>query len=217
MAGGRSIWPWLAVAGLVAAFLAVGHGHGDHDADARSTAPHSTAAPTTSAPTRSATPDPNDPAQFAGPVVTYARQAGVHAQLLMAILYNESYKPHDPAFERAWQKSKPDAAFGIANMHRAAFDDTKRGRPFANRSWEELPDHPDLAIQAAAWYLHDLQAQLPAHRTGAYTTDQLLALGYNTGTGNMRLFAEGTSPGSQARSYLDTLRGNWAKAAQALK
>jgi soluble lytic murein transglycosylase-like protein len=112
---------------------------------------------------------------------------------------------------------KPDAAFGIANMHRAAFDDTKRGRPFAHRKWEDLPGDPDLAIQAAAWYLHDLAAQLPGRRAGAYSTDQLLALGYNTGAGNMRAFARGATPGSQARSYLDDLRGNWPRAAEALK
>lgn len=68
----------------------------------------------------------------------------------MAILYNESDKPHDAAFERAWQKIKPDAAFGIADMHRAAFDEAKRGRGFADRRWEELPDDPDVAITAAA-------------------------------------------------------------------
>ncbi|MFE8949566.1 undecaprenyl-diphosphate phosphatase [Streptomyces sp. NPDC007856] len=37
------------------------------------------------------------------------------AQWVMAILYDEAYKPHDPSFERAWQKYKPDAVFGIAN------------------------------------------------------------------------------------------------------
>lgn len=217
MAGKRSIL-WLGAAAIGIVILATGYGrHGDHDADARSTARPTTAAPTTTAAPRSAKPDPNDPAQFAAPVRRYAQQAGVHAQLLMAVLYNESYKPHDPAFERAWQKTKPDAAFGIANMHRAAFDDTKRGRPFADRGWEELPDDPDLAIQAAAWYLHDLAAQLPAQHAHTYSTDELLALGYNAGAGNMHAFAEGTAPGSQARSYLDNLRANWSKAARVLR
>ncbi|MCT2582322.1 transglycosylase SLT domain-containing protein [Actinophytocola sp. S1-96] len=127
----------------------------------------------------------------------------------MAILYNESYKPHDPDLERAWQKIDPDASFGIANMHRAAFDDTKRGRDFAGRQWEELPDDPDLAIQAAAWYLHDLATQLPPNWPGPYTRDELLALGYNTGPGNMLAFAQGSTPGEQAQSYLDKLRDNW--------
>ncbi|KEF18246.1 hypothetical protein ADK47_05650 [Streptomyces rimosus subsp. rimosus] len=158
-----------------------------------------------------------DPSRFAPQVVTHARQAGVNARLLMAILYNEAYKPHDPAWERAWQRSKPDAAFGIANMHRAAFDQTKRGRDFADRDWHELPDDRDLAIKAAAWYLHDLDAQLPARRSGSLSRDELLALGYNTGAGNMRAFARGTAPGPQAQSYLDRLHDNWATAQQALQ
>ncbi|WP_329048705.1 lytic transglycosylase domain-containing protein [Amycolatopsis sp. NBC_01488] len=157
-----------------------------------------------------------DPARFAGQVRTRAAEAGVAPQLVMAILYNESYKPHDPDLEREWQKLKPDAAFGVANMHRATYDQTKRGRPFAGRDWTELPDDPDLAIRAEAWYLHDLAAQLPAKHSGAYTADELLALGYNTGPATMKAFARGTRPGSQAQSYLDTLRGNWAKAAAAL-
>jgi hypothetical protein len=135
----------------------------------------------------------------------------------MAILYNESYKPHDPAMERAWQQIKPDAAFGIANMHKAAFDDTKRGRDFAGRDWQELPDDPDLAIDAAAWYLHDLAVQLPPKRAAPYTRDELLALGYNAGASSMAAFAEGATPGDVARSYLDRLQANWAAAGQAVR
>ncbi|WAL68228.1 transglycosylase SLT domain-containing protein [Amycolatopsis cynarae] len=176
--------------------------------------------PTTPPPSSASAPAPatsnQDPAKFAAQVVAHAREAGVDAQLVMAILYNESYKPHDPELERAWQQLHPDAAFGVANMHRAAFDETKRGRPFAGRDWQDLPDDPDLAIQAEAWYLHDLAAQLPATRSGRLTTNELLALGYNTGPGNMRAFARGTTPGSQAQSYLDTLHANWAKAGQAV-
>jgi hypothetical protein len=213
----RSRRPWLAAAALLVGGCSLVQGqHGTGSAPAGpSTGPASTAS-SQPATTRPAAPDPNKPEQFAAPVITYAHQAGVHPQLLMAILYNESYKPHDPAFERAWQRMKPDAAFGIANMHKAAFDDTKQGRPFAHRNWQELPDHPDLAIQAAAWFLHDLAAQLPTHRSGTLTEDQLLALGYNTGAGNMLAFARGVAPGAQARSYLDTLHTNWSRAAQAL-
>ncbi|WP_245787717.1 transglycosylase SLT domain-containing protein [Amycolatopsis saalfeldensis] len=156
-----------------------------------------------------------DPSRYAAQVRAHAGEAGVDPQLVMAILYNESYKPHDPELERAWQKLKPDAAFGVANMHRATFDQTRRGRPFAGRTWEQLPDDPDLAIQAEAWYLHDLAAQLPASH-GAYQTSELLALGYNTGPGTMKAFARGTKPGAQAQSYLDTFRANQAKAAAAL-
>ncbi|WP_410592866.1 transglycosylase SLT domain-containing protein [Amycolatopsis sp. lyj-23] len=157
-----------------------------------------------------------DPARFAPQVRTRAAEAGVSPRLLMAILYNESYKPHDPELERAWQNVKPDAAFGVANMHRATFDQTKEGRAFAARDWQELPDDPDLAIRSAAWYLHDLAAQLPAKHPSGLTTDELLALGYNAGPGNMKAFARGTRPGAQAQTYLDTLRSNWAKADAAL-
>jgi hypothetical protein len=146
----------------------------------------------------------------------YAARAGISGQLLMAILYNEAYKPHDPQLERSWQHIKEDSAFGIANMHRAAFDDSKRGR-FGKRQWEELPDHPDLAIEAAAWHLHDLARRLPDHRSGKFSKDELLALGYNTGAGNMRAFATGATPGAQAQSYLDNLHENWDKAAKAVK
>lgn len=122
----------------------------------------------TRTPTASATPSAPatttssyDPAQYASQVRARAHQAGVGARLVMAILYNEAYKPHDPALERAWQKCKPDAAFGIANMHRATFDEVRKGRDFADRSWQDLSDDRDLAIEAEAWYLHDLADQLP--------------------------------------------------------
>jgi hypothetical protein len=157
------------------------------------------------------------PARFAPQVRTHAGRAGIHPQLLMAILFNEAYKPHDPALERAWQRIQPDAAFGIANMHRAAFDEAKRGRDFADRDWQELPDDPDLAIEAAAWHLHDLARQLPARWSGQYTRDELLALGYNAGAGSMKAFARGARPGRVAQSYLDRLRANWPKAAAALR
>jgi hypothetical protein len=163
-----------------------------------------------------ASPSNDDVARFAGPVAKYADQAGVNPQLLMAILYNESYKPHDPAAERAWQRIKPDAAFGIANMHKAAFDDTKRRRDFADRDWQELPDDPALAIEAAAWYLHDLAAQLPATWPGSYTRDELLALGYNVGASNMTAFARGATPTGTTRDYLDRLHANWAVAGRAI-
>ncbi|WP_432165859.1 transglycosylase SLT domain-containing protein [Streptomyces sp. bgisy031] len=185
---------------------------------------HSSRTPTTptpkpgpSASSSSTTPSGTyDPAAYAPQVRARAAEAGVSPRLLMAILYNESYKPHDPALERAWQRYKPGAAFGIADMHRAAFDETKRGRAFAGRRWEELPDDRDLAVRAAAWYLHDLARQLPAHPSGPYDKDELLALGYNTGAGNMRAFARGATPGSQAADYLDRLRSNWEKAGRAV-
>ena len=234
MAGRRTRWGWLAL--VVAAVVVWGvMARGGHTAS-QARGDRSTPAPTPSQPSRSpepsqpsrsqsASPSPSgkaspsgsyDPADYAPQVRARARQAGVGARLVMAILYNEAYKPHDPAFERAWQRYKPDAAFGIANMHRAAFDETRRGRDFAGRRWDELPDDRDLAIEAAAWHLHDLSAQLPAHWSGPYTRDELLALGYNTGAGNMLAFARGATPGSQARSYLDRLHDNWAKAGRAV-
>ncbi|MGH1554792.1 hypothetical protein ACRAWF_31270 [Streptomyces sp. L7] len=84
-------------------------------------------------------------------------------------------------------------------MHRATFDEVKKGRDFTDRSWNELPDDRDLAIEAEAWYLHDLAgttARQPGTPLG-YTRNELLALGYNTGPGNMLAFAHGATPGSQ--------------------
>ncbi|MGW7545799.1 transglycosylase SLT domain-containing protein [Streptomyces sp. NPDC054770] len=166
------------------------------------------ASPSASATTAS----PYDPAAYVTRIRARAQQTGVSAQLLLAILYNEAYKPHDPAVERAWQKIKPDAAFGIANMHRATFDEVKKGRDFTGRSWNELPDDRDLAIEAEAWYLHDLAARLPATWSAPYTKSELLAVGYNAGPGNMLAIARGATPGSQVRSYLEQLHTNWAKA-----
>ncbi|MFJ9696019.1 lytic transglycosylase domain-containing protein [Kitasatospora sp. NPDC101183] len=174
-------------------------------------------APSPSASRQKAASGRYDPADYAEPVRRFAAEAGVNPQLVMAILYNESYKPHDPDLERAWQRGKPDASFGIANMHRAAFDDTKPGRPFASRRWEELPDDRDLAVQAAAWHLHDLAAQLPARPAAPLTKDELLALGYNAGAGNMLAFARGVKIGPQAQSYLDRLHDNWEKSGTAVK
>lgn len=168
--------------------------------------PPSTAAPPPTAPT----------ASFAPLVKRYANKAGIDPQLLMAILYNEAYKPHDPSLERAWQKFDTNAAFGIANMHRDAFNETKKGRDFAGRDWQDLPDDPALAIEAAAWYLHDLGSQLPAKWSAGYPRDELLALGYNAGPGSMKSFARGGKPGTTAQSYVDNLHANWSTAAKAL-
>ncbi|MCK7626119.1 lytic transglycosylase domain-containing protein [Streptomyces sp. RS10V-4] len=225
MAESRVRWRWLVLPGAALALWAMTHtgrhGPAPEAAPAPSTAPSAApgAGPSASPGGSGAATRPGgayDPADCAPAVRRYAAAAGVRPQLLMAILYNEAYKPHDPALERAWQRYKPDAAFGIANMHRAAFDEVKRGRDFAGRKWEELPDDRDLAIEAAAWYLHDLDRRLPARWPGGYGRDELLALGYNTGAGNMLAFARGTTPGSQARSYLDTLHGNWSRAGRAV-
>jgi hypothetical protein len=212
-------WAWVAVGVFVAGTWAA-------CSDDKTTGkPVTTSVPTVSEPTATkpvattAKPwyDDYDPARFAADVRRYAKQAGINPQLLMAILYNESYKPHDPKFERQWAEVDSDPAFGIANMHKPAFDETKRGRDFAKRKWEELPDHPALAIEAAAWHLHDLAKRLPADRSDLYTKDELLALGYNAGGGNMRIFARGRKAGPQAQSYVDRLHSNWAKSAEALK
>lgn len=217
-------WGWVAVGVLLVGVWAACSDKEDTTAGTEP-ATKSTAAPTatpTAKPTAKTTTskpwyDDYDPAHFAPDVRRYAKQAGINPQLLMAILYNESYKPHDPKFERQWAEVDSDPAFGIANMHKPAFDETKRGRDFARRKWEELPDNPALAIQAAAWHLHDLAKRLPAQRADLYTKDELLALGYNAGGGNMRIFARGRKAGSQAQSYVDRLHDNWAKSAEALK
>ncbi len=214
----RSRWGvGLAVAVLVVAGWAAARGH-HGTAPSAPREPGGSAAPTaTGTPSGRPTPDNQDPAHYAPQVIKYAKQAEIDPQLLMAILYNESYKPHDPAWERAWQRIKPDAAFGIANMHKAAFDEARQGRDFADRDWQQLPDDPALAVEAAAWYLHDLARRLPAEHVGRYTEDELLALGYNTGPGNMAAFAQGAEPGAAARSYLDQLHTNWPVAASALR
>ncbi|CAM5700962.1 lytic transglycosylase domain-containing protein [Streptomyces viridifaciens] len=217
---------WIVIGVLAAAGWGIVRG-GGHEPAASSAVPSSPPSATASAPS-SAAPHASSTApskasgvyelaDYAAPVRKYAAEAGVNPQLLMAILYNEAYKPHDPDFERAWQRNKPDAAFGIANMHRAAFDDTKPGRPFADRRWEELPDDRDLAIEAAAWHLHDLAGRLPARVSAPLDKDELLALGYNAGAGNMLAFARGVKIGSQAQSYLDRLHDNWARSGEAVK
>ncbi|MGW3232925.1 lytic transglycosylase domain-containing protein [Kitasatospora sp. NPDC001095] len=224
---GRGRWLVIGVVVVAGLGLVRGNGHdGAASADPSPTAAAPSGASAGAAPSAGASAAPSkppkpsgsyDPADYAAPVRRYAAEAGVNPQLLMAILYNEAYKPHDPELERAWQRSKPDASFGIANMHRAAFDETKPGRPFASRQWEELPDDRDLAIQAAAWHLHDLAAQLPVRPGAPLTRDELAALGYNAGAGNMLAFARGVKIGSQAQSYLDRLRDNWSKSGEAVK
>jgi soluble lytic murein transglycosylase-like protein len=213
-------WWWVAVGVVVVGAWAARGDDTPAPQTATSGEPRPSITPSPSASTTPATEEwfeNYDPARFAPQVRTYASRAGIHPQLLMAILYNESYKPHDPDLERSWAKIDSDPAFGIANMHRAAFDDTKRGRAFAVRKWEELPDDPELAIEAAAWHLHDLAKRLPASRNRRFSKDELLALGYNTGAGNMRAFAKGANPGRQAQSYLDRLHDNWDKSAKAVR
>ncbi|WP_320784736.1 lytic transglycosylase domain-containing protein [Streptomyces sp. CRN 30] len=209
---------WIAVAAGALALYAVVRATGTPQDDTAPSAGSSpSASPSGPSPSASPTPSPSfsyDPADQAAEVRDRARETGVSARLLMAILYNEAYKPHDPALEKAWQKYKKDAAFGIANMHRATYDEVRKGRDFASRPWEDLPDDRGLAIEAAAWYLHDLARQLPATWSAPYTEEELLALGYNTGAGNMLAFARGATPGDQARSYLEKHRANWEKAGE---
>ncbi|MFE7525681.1 transglycosylase SLT domain-containing protein [Kitasatospora sp. NPDC057542] len=226
---GSGLGRWLVIGVVVVAGLGLVRGTGHDGAASADPSPTATApsgpspgaapsAGSSAQPPKPSKPSgPYEPADYAAPVRQYAAEAGVNPQLLMAILYNESYKPHDPELERAWQRNKPDASFGIANMHRAAFDDTKPGRPFASRQWEELPDDRNLAVQAAAWHLHDLAAQLPARLGVSLSRDELVALGYNAGAGNMLAFARGVKIGSQAQSYLDRLRDNWSKSGEAVK
>ncbi|MGC4943848.1 transglycosylase SLT domain-containing protein [Kribbella sp. DT2] len=214
---------WLIVVGAVGVAACVARGPESSDGDAKAGTPASTATQPSAKPSAKPTATSTDwwtdydPAHFAVQVRKSAAAAKVNPQLLMAILYNESYKPHDPEFERSWQKIDSNPALGIANMHEAAFEDTQRGRRMPGRTWNELPDHPELAIEAAAWHLSDLAKGLPARPRAKLTKDELVALGYNAGRGNMRLFANGRKPGSQAQSYLDRLHDNWQKSADAVK
>ncbi|GAB1510971.1 hypothetical protein JCM33774_30130 [Actinophytocola sp. KF-1] len=156
-----------------------------------------------------------DPEQLAPAVHTHAAAAEVNPVLLMAILLAEAYKPHHPLLERAWQALHRDAALGVANMHRRTYERTRPGRPFADRPWKDLPGDPELAIQAAAWHLHDLRAQLPAG-PARFPSDELLAMGYNAGARNMTRFAHGRRPGPQSRAYLDRIREYWDRAEKAV-
>jgi hypothetical protein len=211
---------WLIVVGAVGVAACVARGP-ESDGEAKPSAPVSSATKPAPKPTPTSTSTDwwtdYDPAHFAVQVRKSAAAAKVNPQLLMAILYNESYKPHDPQFERSWQKIDSNPALGIANMHEAAFEDTQRGRRMPGRTWNELPDHPELAIEAAAWHLSDLARGLPDRLRTKLTRDELVALGYNAGRGNMRLFANGRKPGAQAQSYLDRLHDNWEKSAEAVR
>ena len=220
--GWRGRW-WLVAAVAVLLVWGVAHSSTKHASDSRAAArdAHGADPSTAPSPSPSATASVDwsayDPAKFGAQVRGYARQAGIDPQLLMAILYNEDYKPHDPAFERAWLQANPDAALGIANMHRATFNQTKQGRPFARKQWTDLSGNPALAIQSAAWYLRDLGDDLPSHTAGLLTRDELTALGYNTGPGNMLAFARGVPLGPSAQAYLDRLRTNWAQSRAAVR
>jgi hypothetical protein len=206
----------LVASAVLSALALAGCGTGPAASGAASTSSGATST-AAAAPGGSASTADDDPARFATQVKASAGRAGINPQLLMAILYNESYKPHDPAFERAWHSLDPDSAFGVANMHRKAFEDARRGRAFADRKWEELPDDPALAIEAAGWYVHDLAARLPARWTAPFSRDDLLALGYDAGPGNMLAFARGAKLLPDAADYLSELHGNWAAAGEALK
>jgi hypothetical protein len=195
---GRRWAPWLLAVGLLGGCTAAQNAAEPTPSDSASAA-------------TSAGSDPNDPSTLARSVRTHAKAASVDPVLVMAILWNESYKPHDAGTQKLWLAMNPGASLGVANMHRAAYQDTAHGRDFAKRPWEDLADDPDLAVEAEAWYLHDLAKQLPTKPKGDLTKNELLALGYNTGPGNMRAFARGVTPGPMASTYLAELRENWAK------
>ena len=156
-----------------------------------------------------------DPADYADCVVRCAEAAGVSPLLVLTVLYNEAYKPHHPLLERLWQWWKPEASFGVANMHRATFERVRRAHGLSER-WQDLRDDPAFAIRAAALHLADLDRGLPARHVRRYTREELLALGYNAGERNMRAFARGVPPGPMARSYLRRFRSYRHRAAAVL-
>ncbi|MFG2813380.1 lytic transglycosylase domain-containing protein [Streptomyces sp. NPDC048410] len=167
------------------------------------------------APTPPLLPGGYDPADYAGTVARAAEAAGVSPVLLMTVLHNEAYKPHHPLLERLWQWWKPGASFGVANMHRAAFESVRRAYGLSGR-FQDLRDDPAFAVRVAALHLRDLDRALPARHGRRYTRDELLALGYNAGERNMRAFARGVPPGPMARSYLRRYRDCRGRAADAL-
>ncbi|MFE0508823.1 lytic transglycosylase domain-containing protein [Streptomyces sp. NPDC058964] len=156
-----------------------------------------------------------DPADYAACVVLSAGEAKVPPLLVMTVLHNEAYKPHHPLLERLWQWWKPGASFGVANMHRATFEQVRRAHGLPGR-WQDLRDDPAFAIRVAALHLKDLDRSLPERHARRYTRDELLALGYNAGERNMRAFARGVPPGPMARSYLRRFRGYRSRAAAVL-
>ncbi|WP_432188101.1 lytic transglycosylase domain-containing protein [Streptomyces sp. Tue6028] len=156
-----------------------------------------------------------DPAQYAGCVVRSAEAAGVSPLLVMTVLHNEAYKPHHPLLERLWQWWKPEASFGVANMHRATFEQVRRRYGLSQR-WHDLRDDPAFAIHAAALHLKDLDQNLPERHVRRLSRDELLALGYNAGERNMLAFARGAPPGPMARSYLRRFRAHRSRATAAL-
>ncbi|MGV9625729.1 lytic transglycosylase domain-containing protein [Streptomyces sp. NPDC003487] len=134
-----------------------------------------------------------DPADYAGEVVRSAEEVGVSPRLVMGVLHNEAYKPHHPLLERLWQWWKPEASSGVANMHRAAFEQVRRTHGLSGR-WQDRRDDPAFAIHAAALHLKDLDGRLPERHVRRYTRDELLALGYDAGERTMRAFARGVPP-----------------------
>ncbi|MEU9394754.1 lytic transglycosylase domain-containing protein [Streptomyces sp. NPDC048324] len=161
-------------------------------------------------------PGDYDPADYADCVVRSAEAAGVSPLLVLTVLYNEAYKPHHPLLERLWQWWKPEASFGVANMHRATFERVRRAHGLSER-WQDLRDDPAFAVHAAALHLADLDRCLPARHARRYTREELLALGYNAGERNMRAFARGVPPGPMARSYLRRFRSYRHRAAAVLE
>ncbi|MER5505240.1 lytic transglycosylase domain-containing protein [Streptomyces sp. NPDC002766] len=160
-------------------------------------------------------PGDYDPADYADYALRSAKAAGVSPLLVLTVLYNEAYKPHHPLLERLWQWWKPEASFGVANMHRATFERVRRAHGLSER-WHDLRDDPAFAIHAAALHLSDLDRALPARHVRRCTREELLALGYNAGERNMRAFARGVPPGPMARSYLRRFRTYRPRAAAAL-
>ncbi|WP_345655296.1 lytic transglycosylase domain-containing protein [Streptomyces siamensis] len=156
-----------------------------------------------------------DPAHYAGCVVRSAEAAGVSPLLVMTVLHNEAYKPHHPLLERLWQWWKPGASFGVANMHRATFEQVRR-RHALSKEWHDLRDDAAFAIHAAALHLKDLDRSLPERHVRRLGRDELLALGYNAGERNMLAFARGVPPGPMARSYLRRFRAHRSRATAAL-
>jgi hypothetical protein len=174
------------------------------------------------------------PESYVSQIANYAGQAGGDPRLMLAILWNESNKVHggfsdqfvDPLLDSAacavtGSNGCAGPSLGIADMKEATFNQVKKNHPdiFGSSQWNNLTGSTDLAIQALAWELRDLQGQVPAANVGNYSPQQVLGMAYNGGAGLALDYARGGNDLSsdtkkKLQWYADQIGQNWSKADQ---